>query len=214
MRDFVYHGSDGCRLHATVLGQGPALILLHGGGADRRGLLPLARLLAEGLTVVLAEVRGHGRSVCACRTRRARARYAGDVDALLDRLGLRRAAVGGTGAGGAVALRVAAARPERVRAALVIGREGRDGRGSARLSDLAAITVPTLVVADAGSPRLGALSARAARALPHGHLARVPLTAGGPVPALASAVWDFLVTHLTLHAAAPGRPGHRPACHG
>ncbi|GAA2225160.1 hypothetical protein GCM10010232_07820 [Streptomyces amakusaensis] len=210
MRDFVYHGSDGCRLHATALGQGPALILLHGGGADRRGLLPLARLLADGLTVVLAEVRGHGRSVCACRTRRAGTRYAEDVDALLDRLGLRRAALGGTGPGGAVALRVAAARPDRVRAALVIGRD----RGSARLSELAAIAVPTLLVADSGSPRLGTLSARAARALPHGHLARVPLTAGGPVPALASAVWDFLVTHLTLHEAAPGGPGYRPPCHG
>ncbi|MGW6461766.1 alpha/beta fold hydrolase [Streptomyces sp. NPDC055078] len=277
MRDFVYHGSDGCRLHATALGQGPALILLHGGGADRHRLLPLARLLADGFTVVLADVRGYGRSVCAGHARHTGTQYTEDVDALLDQLGLRRATLGGTGPGGAVTLRVAAERPDRVRAALVIGVEGigndtaqragtatpqpsaarireqgihttcgpllpapvpgtgplvcaapprshpvgiataRD-RDSPRLGDLAAITVPTLVVADTDSPCPGALSAQAARALPHGHLARVPLTVGplsadGLAPALAPAIWDFLVTHLTLHAAAPGRPWYQLPCH-
>ncbi|WP_234388599.1 alpha/beta fold hydrolase [Streptomyces sp. AS58] len=123
MRDFVYLGSDGCELHATALGHGPGLILLHGGGPDRYSLLPLARRLADGLTVILPDVRGYGRSVCTDPTRHTWAQYAKDVDALLDHLGLYRAALGGTGLGGTITLRAAATRPDRVRAALVISME-------------------------------------------------------------------------------------------
>ncbi|MFF8036167.1 alpha/beta fold hydrolase [Streptomyces sp. NPDC016626] len=120
MRDFVYRGSDGCRLHATALGQGPGLVLLHGGGPDRYSLLPLARRLADGFTVVLPDIRGYGRSVCTDPDRHTWAQYAEDVGTLLDHLGLRRAALGGTGLGGTITLRAAAAHPERIRAAVVI----------------------------------------------------------------------------------------------
>lgn len=61
-RDFVHRGSDGRRLHATALGQGPGLVLLHGGDPDRYSLLPPARRLADGFTVVLPDARGYGRS--------------------------------------------------------------------------------------------------------------------------------------------------------
>lgn len=136
MRDFVYRGSDGCRLHATALGHGPAVVLLRGGGPDRYSLLPVARRLADGFTVVLPDVRGYGRSVCTGPARHTWAQYAEDVDALLDHLGLRRAALGGTSLGGTITLRAAAVRPDRVRAAVVIGtadirhrgRRGRRGR--------------------------------------------------------------------------------------
>lgn len=123
MRDFVYCGSDGCRLHATVLGQGPGLVLLHGGGPDRYSLLPLARRLADGFTVLLPDVRGYGRSVCTDPDRHHWAQYTDDVRALLDHLGWPRVAVGGTGMGGTIALRTAAACPDRIRAAVVISME-------------------------------------------------------------------------------------------
>nr|WP_215206547.1 alpha/beta hydrolase [Streptomyces sp. CHD11] len=123
MNNFVYRGSDGCPLHATVLGQGPGLVLLHGGGPDRYSLLPLARWLADGFTVVLPDIRGYGRSVCTDPARHTWSQYADDVHALLEHLGLQRAAVGGTGLGGTIALRAAAARPEHVRAAVVISME-------------------------------------------------------------------------------------------
>jgi pimeloyl-ACP methyl ester carboxylesterase len=123
MRDFVYRGSDGCRLHATALGQGPGLVLLHGGGPDRYSLLPLARRLADGFTVVLPDIRGYGRSVCTDPDRHTWAQYAEDVGTLLDHLGLRRAALGGTGLGGTITLRAAAALPGRIRAAVVISME-------------------------------------------------------------------------------------------
>ncbi|MER6604541.1 hypothetical protein ABT282_01165 [Streptomyces sp. NPDC000927] len=48
MRDFIRHGSDGRRLHATALGQGPVLILPHGGGAGLRSLRPAAAGIMTG----------------------------------------------------------------------------------------------------------------------------------------------------------------------
>ncbi|MBT2492925.1 alpha/beta fold hydrolase [Streptomyces sp. ISL-96] len=123
MREFVYDGSDGCRLYATAVGSGPTLILLHGGGPDHRSLLPLAHLLAGSFTVVVPDVRGYGRSRCTDSACHTWAQYADDVDALLNHLGLRRAALGGTGLGGTITLRAAMAYPQRIRAAVVIGVE-------------------------------------------------------------------------------------------
>jgi pimeloyl-ACP methyl ester carboxylesterase len=262
VRDFVYRGRDGCRLHATALGHGPALILLHGGGPDRYSLLPLARQIAGGFTVVLPDVRGYGRSVCTDPARHTWAQYADDVGALLDHLALRRAALGGTGLGATITLRAAAALPDRIRAAVVISMEdieddaakqaetamleafaarvreqgihaawepilptlapvigslvreaidrsdpasiaaacaiGRD-RAFTDVSDLASITAPALVIAGADTRHPAALAARAARTLPHGHLADVSLSAGlnnaaDLAEALAPAVWKFLTS--------------------
>ncbi|GAA3503219.1 hypothetical protein GCM10019016_103290 [Streptomyces prasinosporus] len=123
MRDFVHRGSDGRRPHGTALGQGPGLVLLHGGGPDRYSPLPLARRLASGFTVVLPDIRGYGRSVCTAPARHTWAQYADDIQALLDRFGLPQAALGGTGLGGTVTLRAAPARPDRIRAAVVISME-------------------------------------------------------------------------------------------
>lgn len=123
MHEFVYHGSDGCPLYAVATGSGPVLVLLHGGGPDHRSLLPLAGRLAGAYTVVLPDVRGYGRSLCTDPARHTWAQYVEDVRALLDHLDLRRAAVGGTGLGGTVTLRAAAACPGRIRAAVVISVE-------------------------------------------------------------------------------------------
>lgn len=123
MHEFIYDGSDGCPLYATSVGRGPALILLHGGGPDHHSLLPLARLLADSFTVVLPDVRGYGRSRCTDPSRHTWAQYAADVDALLNHLGLRRAALGGTGLGGTITLGAAMAYPQRIRAAVVISVE-------------------------------------------------------------------------------------------
>ncbi|WP_351228153.1 alpha/beta hydrolase [Streptomyces sp. NPDC002133] len=120
MDTFSYHGSDGCSLHAATLGTGPALILLHGGGPDHHSLVPLARRLAESYTIVLPDVRGYGRSVCTDPGRHTWAQYADDIAALLGHLGLDSVALGGTGLGGTITLRAAAAHPERIRAAVVM----------------------------------------------------------------------------------------------
>ncbi|WP_435285462.1 alpha/beta fold hydrolase [Streptomyces bacillaris] len=263
MRDFIYHGSDGCQLQATALGQGPGVVLLHGGGPDRYSLLPLARLLADDFSVVLPDVRGYGRSVCTDPDRHHWAQYADDVEALLHHLGWNRVVVGGTGLGGTITLRAAAAFPDGIRAAVVISMEdieddaakevesamldafatrvkeyginaawepilpmlapvigalvrdaiprscpasiaaacaiGRD-RAFTQVTDLASITVPTLVIAGADARHPAALAAEAARILPHGDLADICLpadleTATDLAEALEPTIRDFLIKH-------------------
>ncbi len=108
-----YRGADAWPLYAHTFGAGPATVLLHGGGPDHRSLLPLAEQLSDASTVVLPDLRGFGRSVCtdpACFTW---ARYTADVVALIDHLGLRKVKLVGTGMGSTIALRVAAAHPDR-----------------------------------------------------------------------------------------------------
>ncbi|WP_406277042.1 alpha/beta hydrolase [Nocardia sp. NBC_00881] len=125
MPKISYRGSDGCSLHATVVGDGDGLplILMHAGGPDHESLLPLAARLADSRPVVLPDLRGYGRSVCADPARHTWAQYTDDVMCLLDQLGLPGVALGGAGLGSTITLRVAAAHPSRVRAAVLIGVE-------------------------------------------------------------------------------------------
>lgn len=97
--------------------------------------------------------------------------------------------------------------PDSIAAACAIGRH----RAFIGVSDLAALTAPTLVIAGADTGHPAALAARAARALPRGHLAGVCLSAGLETAAdlaLASApaIRDFLTPHLPVRTA-PGRTG-------
>lgn len=123
MIDFSYPGADGWPLHGATTGSGPIVVLLHGGGPDHHSLVPLADRLADRYTVVLPDVRGYGRSVCGDPARHTWARYADDVAALLDHLGVSSAVVGGTGLGATITLRACLAHPDRVAAAVLISVE-------------------------------------------------------------------------------------------
>lgn len=52
--------AGGIRWHVQVMGQGPALLLLHGTGAASHSWRDLAPLLAEKYTVVVPDLPGHG----------------------------------------------------------------------------------------------------------------------------------------------------------
>jgi 3-oxoadipate enol-lactonase len=132
MTELTYGGRDGCPLHATVvtttgqpatIDEVPVLVLLHGGGPDHHSLFPLARQLADLYTVVLPDIRGYGRSVCADPCRHTWAQYADDVIALLDHLGARSAIVGGAGLGTTITMRTAVAYPDRVHGLILISVE-------------------------------------------------------------------------------------------
>ncbi|WP_043735316.1 MULTISPECIES: alpha/beta fold hydrolase [Nocardia] len=123
MPKLTYRGGDGCPLHATVIGAGPALILMHADGPDHESMLPLAARLADRHTVVLPDLCGYGRSVSTDPARHTWAQYTDDIVHLLDHLGLPVAALGGAGLGSTITLRMAAANPHRVRAAVLIGVE-------------------------------------------------------------------------------------------
>ena len=122
MTELTYAGRDGCRLWAFSTHPSPAqfaadlpvVILMHGGGPDHRSLVPLAMHLSEEAVVVLPDVRGYGRSVCADPLRHTWAQYADDVVALLDALRLPDAVIGGAGLGATISLRTAVAHASRV----------------------------------------------------------------------------------------------------
>ncbi|MEU2156890.1 alpha/beta hydrolase [Streptomyces sp. NPDC019396] len=217
MDTFSYPGSDGHPLHATRLGMGPAAILLpdsggpygsggpHSpGGPDHRGLLPLARRLADSYTVTVAETRD-----------------ADDVASLVGHLGLRKAAVGGTGTGAAIALRAAADDPEHIAAAVVINADDLAPEDIAhtfgRMAALAAVSAPTLIIP--GGERhhrrhahphrhthAPGLAEELARVLPQGKLANLSFSADlcsaeDMAQWMAPAMWAFLTAHLTLRPA-------------
>lgn len=132
---FTYRAYDGLPLHAASLrspgpeavGGVPVLVLLHGGGPDHQSLVPLAERLGDLCTVVLPDVRGYGRSVCADPSRHTWAQYAEDLIAMLDHLAVRRAIVGGAGLGATITLRAAVAHPERFLGAVLISVEDIEG---------------------------------------------------------------------------------------
>jgi pimeloyl-ACP methyl ester carboxylesterase len=109
---------DGRRIAWTEAGAGPPLVLLHGGGLAS----PMWRFLlpeAGDFRVVAIDARGHGASTNPDGAFGYPA-MAADAASVLDALGLGPAAVMGYSDGGMVALQLALARPDLVRA-LVIG---------------------------------------------------------------------------------------------
>jgi 3-oxoadipate enol-lactonase len=102
-------------LHRELRGAGPPVLLLHAGGLDGRMWDGLAQRIENRFSLVIPDLRGHGRTPVPPE------RYAPaeDVVALLDELGIERAAVVGNSYGGRVALQLATLAPERV-AALVL----------------------------------------------------------------------------------------------
>ncbi len=121
----------GVRLRGEQAGHGPAVLLLHGLTATRRYVVHGSRLLErEGHRVVTYDARGHGASSTA---------PAYDYDALiedalavLDELGIERAAVAGQSMGAATAAGLGLRAPERV-AALALLTPAHHGRPSAHI---------------------------------------------------------------------------------
>lgn len=109
---FVPH--DGARIFFQTFGAGAPVILLHGGLANSRywgGQVPA--LVRAGYRVVLIDSRGHGRS---SRDERpfTYELMAADVAAVMDHLGLKKAAVAGWSDGAIIGLVMAIRRPERL----------------------------------------------------------------------------------------------------
>lgn len=76
--------------------------------------------ISDDYTVVVPDVRGRGRSVCAHAAHHTWDNYASDVIAFLDQLGFESAFVGGVSLGAAIALHVARRFPERVDALVLV----------------------------------------------------------------------------------------------
>jgi len=112
----------GRRIAYREYGEGPRpIVLVHGLLMDGRMFTKLGPALAAGgHHVITVDVLGHGESDQPHdMTVYSMTQFGGDVIAALDHLGLEQAVVGGTSLGANVALEVAVAAPERVRALVV-----------------------------------------------------------------------------------------------
>jgi pimeloyl-ACP methyl ester carboxylesterase len=112
------------RIYYEEQGQGEALVLLHGGtgGIDflRSGWGGLASAFAERCRVIRPEHRGHGRTNNPAG-HLAYGQMADDIAALIGRLDLAPAHVGGISDGGIIALTLAMTRPALVRSLVCVG---------------------------------------------------------------------------------------------
>ena len=111
---------EGTRLAYEDAGEGePALVLVHGVACHRAFMEPQAEFLRRSHRVIAVDLRGHGKSD-APRQRYTIAALAEDVGWMCERLDLAPVVVVGHSLGGLVALELAAARPDLVRAAVLI----------------------------------------------------------------------------------------------
>ncbi len=116
---YVEH--DGARLWYASYGEGPPVVLLHGGlGHSGNWGYQVGPLVSSGHRVLLVDSRGHGRS-----TRDARPysyeRMASDVLAVMDALGVERAALAGWSDGACTALVLARRAPGRIAGVFFFG---------------------------------------------------------------------------------------------
>src|SRR3989442_5946069 len=110
---------NGVELGYQIKGEGKPLILLHGGFGSVEMFGPNVDLLAEKNQVSGVDLQSQGRSPAADRPMRFET-MADDIAALIQSLGLERAAIMGFSLGGAVALRTAIQHPHIVQRLVLV----------------------------------------------------------------------------------------------
>ena len=100
-------------------GEGPAVVLVHGGFADRSHFAHINAHLATRHRVIAIDLRGHGESDMPDREFTV-ADLAADIAAVCDQTGVGRAVICGHSLSGGVALELAATRPELVSAVAIL----------------------------------------------------------------------------------------------
>ncbi|MFF0087588.1 alpha/beta fold hydrolase [Streptomyces canus] len=117
----------GKKIFVAETGEGPPLVLLHGGGPGASGVSNYARniaALAKEYRVVVPDLPGYGRSSKGIDRADPFGEVADRIRGLLDRLGLDKAHFVGNSLGGACALRLALDTPDRVDRMILMGPAG------------------------------------------------------------------------------------------
>ena len=112
---------DGIKIHYEIHGDGPPLILSHGYSSTSAMWQGQIEALSKHHKLIVWDMRGHGQSdYPEAPSAYSEALTVGDIAALLDVVGARKAIVGGLSLGGYMSLAFYRAHPERVSALLII----------------------------------------------------------------------------------------------
>jgi pimeloyl-ACP methyl ester carboxylesterase len=110
----------GVKIHYEIHGSGPTLLLSHGYSSTARMWDGQVAVLKDRYQVIVWDMRGHGDSdYPADQSKYSEALTVGDMLALLDHVGAKKAIVGGLSLGGYMSLAFIASHPERVRALML-----------------------------------------------------------------------------------------------
>jgi pimeloyl-ACP methyl ester carboxylesterase len=119
-----FFDSDGVRIRYLDLGEGEAVVLLHGFALSAEvnwGLTGLLDSLPQEYRMLALDQRGHGRSDKPHEPEDYGLEFVEDVVRLLDALEIEKAHIVGYSMGGSLALRLAADHPDRVRSVVIGG---------------------------------------------------------------------------------------------
>jgi pimeloyl-ACP methyl ester carboxylesterase len=117
LKSFWYE-RDGTQLHGVEQGEGAPVVLLHGGMADHRAVMQYLVPLSVSHRVIAPDLRGSGKSWYGGEL--SFTQLSGDLLALLDHAGVRRAVLIGVSGGGGVLMAFALAHPDRVAGFVVV----------------------------------------------------------------------------------------------
>ena len=132
-------------------GSRPALVLVHGFGAQKESWADLVAALPEGRRVLALDLPGHGDSPAETPAVYGPDRYADDVLAWLDALGTGPVHLGGSSMGGHVVSLVAARRPGAVRSLILVSPAGLDSPEPSRFDAFLALGENPLIPTDRAS---------------------------------------------------------------
>ncbi len=111
---------NGVKIHYEVHGKGPTILLSHGYSSTSRMWDGQVAALKDRYQVIVWDFRGHGESdYPADQSQYSEALTVGDMLALLDHVGAKKAIVAGLSLGGYMSLAFHASHPERVRALML-----------------------------------------------------------------------------------------------
>ena len=110
----------GVDIHYEIVGEGHALLLLHGAGTSRAMWEYMVPDLATSFRVITCDLRGHGDSGRGDPTRYSIGLFADDIKGLLDKLGVEKVHFVGYSTGALIAEQFAITYPERLHT-LVLG---------------------------------------------------------------------------------------------
>src|SRR5271165_2744724 len=116
-------------IFVVEVGEGPPLLMLHGGGPGATGMSNFSRnvpTLADRFRVIAPDMPGYGRSSKGLDRKDPFGELAGAMLGLLDALGVDKAHVLGNSLGGSCALRLALEAPERADRLVLLGPGGID----------------------------------------------------------------------------------------